>query len=496
MEEINQELEVKMKVCKMCCEELPSTKEYFHVHNGCKDGLNSVCKKCRSKLASEKNRGNINTTGVKKCVDCENILEINSTNFKTSTKSLDGYLNVCVKCQIKRRDKESPEGFKKCSKCDREFPISRDYFQLSKISLDGFVNTCLECNNRKFFPDFANEPWSQEDINIVKDNYKELFTYDIIPLLSVKRTEKSILHMAGKLGLRKIESYIENYNSFKYKIIDNKLHKYCKSCKRYLPMEYDYFPKDESCTDSYRNVCRECKGELFRFNSDVYKWSEQDIQILKDNYPHMTNKELYNTYFPFLSINKIMHRANDLGFYKTEETLQRVHDEIGKFHSERLIGTDKWKSDNNPQYDSKRFGSLNPNYKGGISALYQELRRNLKQWKIDSVENSNYVSLLTGKRFNDIHHLYSFDNIVKDTLSETRLPLYDDISFYSDEEIKLLVDKCLEIHYRHPLGVCLEERYHAKFHEEFGYGGNTEEQFYEFLDNYYNGKYKYLEEVS
>jgi len=62
--------------------------------------------------------------------------------------------------------------------------------------------------------------------------------------------------------------------------------------------------------------------------------------------------------------------------------------------------------------------------------------------------------------------------------------------------LKLLVDKCLEIHYRHPLGVCLEERYHAKFHEEFGYGGNTEEQFYEFLDNYYNGKYKDLEEVS
>ena len=491
----NHELEVKMKKCKTCGHEYPATKEYFHVHSGCKEGLNSVCKKCRSKLASEKNRGNVNTTGVKKCVDCENILEINSTNFKTSAKSLDGYLNVCIKCQIKRRDTDCRDGFKKCPKCERELLISRDYFQLSKVSLDGFVNTCLECNNRKFFPDIASESWSDEDINIVKDNYMELNLYDIIPLLSVRRTEKAILHIAQKLGIRKIESYIEDYKSLKYKIIDNVLHKYCKSCNRYLPMEYNYFPKDVKCTDQFRNVCRECKGESFRFNSDVYKWSEQDIQTLKDNYPHMTNKELYNTYFPFLSINKIMHRANDLGFLKTEETLQRVHDEIGEFHSERLKGTNKWRNDNNPQFDSKRFGSLNPNYKGGISALYQELRRNLKQWKIDSVENSNYVSLLTGKRFNDIHHLYSFDNIVKDTLEETGLPLYEDISFYSDEEIKLLVDKCLEIHYRHPLGVCLEERYHAKFHEEFGYGGNTEEQFYEFLDNYYNGKYKDLEEI-
>jgi len=354
----------------------------------------------------------------------------------------------------------------------------------------------LECNGRKFFPDEASESWSDVDIKIVQDNYKELFTYDIIPLLSVKRTEKAVLHMAGKLGLRKIESYVENYDSLKYKIIANVLHKYCKSCKRYLPMEYDYFPKDETCTDSYRNVCRECKGELFRFDSNVYKWSEQDIQTLEDNYPHMTNKELFNTYFPFLTISKIMHRANDLGFSKTEETLQRVHDELGKFHSERLIGIDKWKSKNNPQFNSKRFGSLNPNYKGGISALYQELRRNLKQWKIDSVESGNYVSFLTGRRFNDIHHLYSFDNIVRDTLMETGLPLYEDISFYSDEEIKQLVDKCIEIHYRHPLGVCLEEKYHVKFHEDYGYGNNTEEQFYEFLDNYYNGKYKDLEEVS
>jgi len=55
--------EIKMRTCKTCKEDLPLTKEYFHVHSGCKDGLNLVCKKCRSKLASEKNRGNVNTTG-------------------------------------------------------------------------------------------------------------------------------------------------------------------------------------------------------------------------------------------------------------------------------------------------------------------------------------------------------------------------------------------------------------------------------------------------
>lgn len=498
MIKINQELEIKTKtkICSKCKEEYPATKEYYHSHKGCKDGLNSVCKKCRSKHAVRRIRkSDFVPEGYKQCVECGDILEINTNNFKVYAKSLDGYYNLCIKCQIKHRRNDAEEGFKKCISCNNIYPLNRDYYQPDNKCLDGYRNMCWECIGRNFFPDIASESWTDEDINIVKNNYIELSICDIIPLLSIRRTEKAILHMAQKLNIRKIESYVEDYNSHKYKIINNILHKYCKSCKRYLPMEYDYFPKDIKCTDQFRNVCRECKGESFRFNSNVYKWSEKDINILTDNYPHMTNKELFNTYFPYLTTNKIMHRAHDLGLYKTEETLQRVFDETGSFHSERLLGLNKWVNEDNPQFDSKRFGSLNPNYKGGISALYQELRRNIKEWKIDSVENSNYVSFLTGNRFDDIHHLYSFDNIVRDTLIETGLPVHENISFYSDDEIKQLIDKCLEIHYRHPLGVCLEEKYHAKFHEEYGYGGNTEEQFYKFIDNYYNGKYKDLEEV-
>jgi hypothetical protein len=347
-----------------------------------------------------------------------------------------------------------------------------------------------------FNPDFANESWSDEDINIVKNNYKELSIYNIIPLLSVERTEKAIMHIAQKLGIRKIENYIEDYDNLKYKIINNILYKYCKSCKRYLPMEYNYFPKDISCTDNFRNICRECKGESFRCNSNIVFWTDDEINIMVKCYQNYSNPELIDLFFNNRNISALEHKAKELGLYKSEETKNRINKMLGEKTSKRKLENQDWVGDKNPKYDSKRFGSLNPNYKGGISALYQELRRNLKQWKIDSVKNGNYVSILNGNRFDDIHHLYSFDNIVKDTLSETGLPLYKDISSYSDEEIKQLIDKCLEIHYRHPLGVCLEEKHHLKFHEEFGYGNNTEEQFNEFLGNYYNDKYKNLEEVS
>ena len=208
-----------------------------------------------------------------------------------------------------------------------------------------------------------------------------------------------------------------------------------------------------------------------------------EICFLKDIWQSITN-------------DKIMSKGNNLNLYKSKETLDRMFIELGKMTTDRLLSLKKWKGEDNPQYDSQRFGNLNPNYKGGISALSQELRRNIKQWKLDSMENANYKCFLSGGRFDDIHHLYSFESIVKDTLNETNLPIYENISLYTQEELQQLIDKCLEIHYRYPLGICMQKKYHIQFHVEFGYGNNTPVQFYQFIENYYDGKYKDLEEVS
>ena len=489
--------EIKLKKCSKCGEEFPATNEYFHKHNGCKDGLNSVCKICRSENAKKKNRKQDNLPeDYKQCVDCGEILKINTINFNKYNKSSDGYYNVCIKCQIKRRRNGAKEGYKKCKTCGNIYPLTRDYFQPDKKCLDDYRNMCWECIGRNFFPDIAPDQWSKDDLNIIKDNYTYKTIKEIIPLLSIERTEKSILHIAQKLNLRKINSFVENYNNCKYKIINNILHKYCKSCNRYLSSNFVYFPKDESCTDKLRNVCRECKGENFKINSNVHIWTDEEKLLLKENYPHMTNNELKNKYFPFVSTISIMHKAKDLCVYKTEDTINKIHKEIGIFNSNRLLAMNKWVMNDNPQYNSQRFGELNPNYKGGISALYQELRRNIKQWKLDSMENCNYKCFLSNNRFDHIHHLYSFESIVKDTLEETGLPLHENISWYTQDELQKLIDKCLEIHYRHPLGICLQEKYHLKFHAEFGYGNNTPEQFYEFIENYYNDEYKDLLNIS
>lgn len=333
--------------------------------------------------------------------------------------------------------------------------------------------------------------WNNEDIEILNNYYPTKPMNEIIPMLSVKRTPKAVRNMAVKLKVRK-HVFVEDYESIKYKLIDGVIHKYCKNCERYLPCSFNYFPKDESCNDKLRNVCLECKGGLFRHESNFHRWTKDEVNLLLEKYPHYINRELVEKYFPHFTVQRILTKAHGLKIKKSKETIDRFLSDLGKYTSNRLLLINKWSDNDNPQYNSQRFGSLNPNYKGGVSSLYKELRRNIKQWKMDSIENCNYKCVLTGERFNDIHHLYSFESIVKDTLRETGLELYENISDYTDDELRRLIDKCLEIHYRYPLGVCLKEYIHQAYHMNFGFGNNTPEQFEEFVNDYYDGKYKDL----
>ena len=97
--------------------------------------------------------------------------------------------------------------------------------------------------------------------------------------------------------------------------------------------------------------------------------------------------------------------------------------------------------------------------------------------------------MFTGERFDHIHHLYSFDNIVINTLEELKLPIYENISNYTDIELKQIINKCLEIHYKYPLGKCMKEEYHKLFHKYYGYGKNVPSQFDEFLIRFFNGEF-------
>lgn len=131
-------------------------------------------------------------------------------------------------------------------------------------------------------------------------------------------------------------------------------------------------------------------------------------------------------------------------------------------------------------YEEDRF---NP-----YSTLNIYLRSKIKNWKLDSIKKSNYKCVITGKTFNDIHHLYSFNKIVEETLKILQYPIYDELGKYSDSELLDIEQTCNDLHYKYDLGVCLTREVHRKFHHIYGTKNNTPEQFNEFLLNINNKK--------
>lgn len=127
------------------------------------------------------------------------------------------------------------------------------------------------------------------------------------------------------------------------------------------------------------------------------------------------------------------------------------------------------------------------NWKGGITILCEYLRDKITPWKVDSMKTCNYKCDITGERFNIVHHLYGFDTLLKETLDECKLEVYENISKYTEDELKMLEVVLLRKHYEQPLGVCLTNEIHNEFHKIYGKGGNTIEQYYKYKEYRKNG---------
>lgn len=148
-------------------------------------------------------------------------------------------------------------------------------------------------------------------------------------------------------------------------------------------------------------------------------------------------------------------------------------------HIKRKIGCSKCAIRNNK-------GENNPSWKGGITPLHEYLRHRINQWKQDSFKKYNYKCDI--RKIYDktilIHHVSkNFSEILQETVEVLQLPIYKQINMYTDEELKNIEEKCLELHYKYGLGVCLCEEEHKLFHKLYSRENNTLEQYWEFKEN-------------
>lgn len=151
-------------------------------------------------------------------------------------------------------------------------------------------------------------------------------------------------------------------------------------------------------------------------------------------------------------------------YYKTHDGFMKgktFSEEHRKSISLRQKG--KWSGENNPKYNVHLNGELNPNWKGGITSLYQELRSDTKQWFIESAKFCNYKCVITGGQFDNVHHLYPFKDIVEEIFNTLNIEKRKNISQYTVDEEHLIREELKRLHSFYGFGVPLHEKVHKLF---------------------------------
>lgn len=127
-----------------------------------------------------------------------------------------------------------------------------------------------------------------------------------------------------------------------------------------------------------------------------------------------------------------------------------------------------------------------------LSKLNRRLRSCITQWLKNSKISCGYKCILTGNNKFDVHHLKSFNEIIKESLIELNYELKDK---YTGEEFVNIKNKVVELHNKYPLGVCISNDIHILFHQLYSKEA-TVTNFYEFKERYNNGEFnEILKEV-
>jgi hypothetical protein len=138
-----------------------------------------------------------------------------------------------------------------------------------------------------------------------------------------------------------------------------------------------------------------------------------------------------------------------------------------------------------------RMGEGSPAWKGGISILKKFFKSKIKDWKFKSMADCDYKCVITGGKFDNIHHLYSFSSIIQEAIVNVGLDKKQYACDYNVEELSSLVAEVQRLHTIYPLGVCLREDVHRTFHKLYKRENNTPEQWKEFVGRIKSGEIKF-----
>lgn len=117
----------------------------------------------------------------------------------------------------------------------------------------------------------------------------------------------------------------------------------------------------------------------------------------------------------------------------------------------------------------------------GKSELKKIIRANyLDEWKKESMEKCDYKCVITGSKFDEIHHLYPLSKIITHVLEDLKIEKNKKLKDISKKMQFKIIDEIVKRHYDYPLGAYLRKDIHYLFHKKYGKKNFTPENFYEF----------------
>lgn len=277
--------------------------------------------------------------------------------------------------------------------------------------------------------------------------------------------------------------------------------------KKYYPVgDWDMIFKRFPCSDKEKiyNVCykrgisanyynrdKSLKSELYKnMAKNRKRWTDNEIEILKDNYSIMPIEDIMRL-IPARSYDAIIHMAQKLSLTSCIKQQQLYsEDDIDFIKTNWRYMSDEEMSLllNRTRRAIKAMRNNMGFFRQDKEQLHYEnltkfLRGQICQWKKRSMENCNYQCVLTKSKDFAIHHIVSFNIIVKNFISDNNIVLKENFEEYTTNELEQISEMFVAYHDQYPLGVCVERGLHELFHKMYG-DINDEEQWVVFVQKF------------
>jgi hypothetical protein len=277
---------------------------------------------------------------------------------------------------------------------------------------------------------------------------------------------------------------------------DIKVQVKCDYCGEIVYKQFKAYTKNIKTGIIKKDCCKECRNKKIKESNLIIYKVENVTQLDEYKLKFRKDRQLSDDYIreQFLLKEHIIINMN-------YENNTSPIDFICLKHIDKGIQTNTYLKLQQYGYAcnycglEKRSGENHYEWKGGISPLYEYLRSKINSWKNDSFIFYNYKCALSNSNKNlIIHHLYPFSEILKEVLLELKLPICKEINNYTKEQLLNIELKCLELHYKYGLGICLTKDIHNLFHKIYGNKYFTSDNFWEFKQRWNNNEFNNIKE--